>query len=64
MGSGCAVGITSLKLIKNILKFVATGNDNTGTNCAQIKEKAKVVQISVKKRIFVVPFYFKGNTVL
>lgn len=50
--------------VENLLQFRAAGNDHAGVDRAQIEQQAKVVQVPIEERIFVVPFDFQCHTVL
>ena len=61
---GSAIGCSSSQALKDRLQVITSGNDNTDTNGTEIKKQPEVVQISVKERIFIVPFDFEGDTIL
>jgi len=50
--------------IENPLQFRTSRNDHTSIDRVQIEQETKVIKVTIKKWIFVVPFYFERNTVL
>jgi len=50
--------------IKNFLKFVRSSDDYTHINGSKLKQKPKIIEISIVKWILVVPFYFQSDPIL
>ncbi len=58
------VFLTLAKLVKYFLQLIASSNDDTDIYSAQIEKKSKVVKISIKERVFVIPLYLQSHSVL
>lgn len=63
MGCGSAVFITNLfpKRFEDLLEMRGAGHDDAHFDDAEIKQKAKVIEVPVKEGIFIVPFDFKPH---
>src|SRR5579863_115555 len=61
MGRTVTVTLALPKTIKDCLQFRSTRKDHADINCTQVEQKSKVVQVPIKKRIFIVPLQFKSH---
>ena len=59
-----SVGLASSQGVENHLQFIASRNDDADRNCPQVKQQAKVVQVTVVEWILIVPLDLNGDTVL
>ena len=55
----CAIGRTFAEPPKNLLQLPGSGNDDTYLNGPQFEEKPKIIEISIKERVLIVPLHFQ-----
>ena len=58
-----SVTFAAIESIKNLLQFISAGNDDADADGSQVKQKAEIIQISIKERVLVVPFDFYRNSI-
>jgi hypothetical protein len=60
---GGAKAGSAAQFIKYVLQVIASGEDHSHRNGAQVKQEPEVIEVAVEERIFVVPLDFKGYPV-
>ena len=64
MGRRRSVLLATIKIIKDLLQFIASRDNYSNPYRSQIKKQTKVIEIAVEEWILIVPFNFEGDFVL
>ena len=64
MRSRVSVRRASAKIVKNALQSIGPCHYYTNADCTQVEEQPKIVEVTVKEWVLVVPFDFEGDSIL
>jgi len=56
--------VTAAEKVEDFLELIATSNNDSHAYCSEVKKQPKVVEVTVKERVFVVPFNLQGDAIL